>query len=248
MARRGRGCVVAGCKRTAAVGSVVCAEHRDTALGEQTDREIMMMTQRLAAMARYEDQDEKRAAIRQFRRQVMRGDYAALFSTEMMRALDKEGSGYGLRQEIGMMRLAMLRLLTEEDDPSRMAHGMARLSGALGKSMERQESWEKAAEQRRRASAFMELYGEVTRAQADPPAMMTPAKRPAELVATIEVEDAPVGEFAPAMEPEYESLEPQRPAYPDYAVDVDEWEESVWGQRTRPSHGERDERIARGRR
>ncbi len=51
MARRGRGCVVAGCEKLAAVGSVVCAEHRDTALGEQTDREIMKMTQRLEAMA-----------------------------------------------------------------------------------------------------------------------------------------------------------------------------------------------------
>ncbi|MEZ4504272.1 MAG: hypothetical protein R2848_00125 [Thermomicrobiales bacterium] len=62
------------------------------------------------------------------------GDYAALFSSEMVNALS-EGRRFGLQTEIGMMRVAMLRLMLEEENPSRMAHGLAKLSGALGKSI-----------------------------------------------------------------------------------------------------------------
>ena len=61
-----------------------------------------------------------------------------------------------MQQEIGMMRVAMLRLMLEEENPSRMAHGLAKLSGALGKSMERQETWEKADRQRRSYAAYVE--------------------------------------------------------------------------------------------
>ncbi|MEZ4505436.1 MAG: hypothetical protein R2848_06050 [Thermomicrobiales bacterium] len=155
MARRGRTCVVEGCERKAAMGSVVCQEHRDSALGEQTDREIVKMTQRLAEMAKYEEGEEKREAVRTFRRQVARGDYAALFSSEMVNALSEEGRGFGLQTEIGMMRVAMLRLMLEEENPSRMAHGLAKLSGALGKSMERQAEWDKAARQARSYQQYL---------------------------------------------------------------------------------------------
>ena len=93
MARRGRTCVVEGCERKAAMASVVCQEHRETALGEQTDREILKMTQRLAEMGRFEDAEERREAVQTFRRQVARGDYAALFSSEMVQALAEEGKG-----------------------------------------------------------------------------------------------------------------------------------------------------------
>jgi hypothetical protein len=65
------------------MGSVVCQEHRDSALGEQTDREIVKMTQRLAEMGKFEDAEARREAVQTFRRQVARGDYAALFSSEI---------------------------------------------------------------------------------------------------------------------------------------------------------------------
>jgi hypothetical protein len=186
MARRGRSCVVAGCERKAAVGSVVCAEHRDTALGEQTDREIIKLTQRLEVMARYEEGEEKRAAAQEFRRQVMRGDYAVLFSSEMLRTLTEAGKGYDLQPEIGMMRMAMLRLMLDEENPSRLAHGLAKLSGALGKSMERQAMWDQ------------------------------PAEWP-------------------------------RAGYPDYYLDVEELQDTVWGKGQEESGGSGKGRIARGR-
>jgi len=220
MARRGRGCVVDGCPKVAAVGSVVCAEHRDTALGEQTDREIMKMTHRLEAMARYEEEEEKREAMRQFRRQVMRGDYAALFSSEMVRALAEEGKGYGMREEIGMMRVAMMRLMLEEENPSRMAHGMAKLSGSLGKAMERQEAWERTEQQRVQYRAHQEA-----RRAAAAAAVETSGKDDVEAVqaeARIEQLSHAVGKAEPSESIEFKDLDWPRVGYPDYYTEVED--------------------------
>jgi hypothetical protein len=238
MARRGRKCVVADCQKVAAVGSVVCQEHRDTALGEQTDREIMKMTQRLDAMAKYEDGEEKREAVRLFRRQVARGDYAALFSSEMVNTLTQQGKGYDLLPEIGMMRMAMLRLMLEEENPSRMAHGLAKLSGALGKSMERQEAWDKAERQRRQVRAYREANkfpappgfdGEVIETRGG--MVATEPEAGAERDAIVETADAMIDQLEKAVggaereeSGEVSSSDWPRPGYPDYYVDVDDWE------------------------
>lgn len=228
MARRGRTCVVEGCERKAAMGSVVCQEHRDSALGEQTDREIVKMTQRLAEMAKYEEGEEKRDAVRTFRRQVARGDYAALFSSEMMNALNEEGRGFGLQTEIGMMRVAMLRLMLEEENPSRMAHGLAKLSGALGKSMERQAEWDKAARQARSYQQYLAAARTVAPVVVDEPQEAHVADAPmdvAEEDEALEIEvrvvedELPVGqiEAEPVGGPEW-----PRTGYPDYYIEVEE--------------------------
>jgi hypothetical protein len=155
MTRRGRTCVVPECDQRAVIGSVVCNEHKGSALGEQTDREILKMTQRLSEMAKLEESGERREAAQEFRRQVARGDYATLFSTKMVESLKDEGRGYGLRQEIGMMRVAMMRLLLEEESPSKMAHALAKLSSALGKSMQIQEGWDEAEANRMKRARYL---------------------------------------------------------------------------------------------
>ena len=83
------------------MASVVCQQHRETALGEQTDREILKMTQRLAEMGRFEDAEERREAVQAFRRQVARGDYAALFSSEMVKGLGRKGRVMGCSRRSG---------------------------------------------------------------------------------------------------------------------------------------------------
>ncbi len=42
-----------------------------------------------------------------------------------------------------MLRIAMRRVLTEEEDPAKMAHGLAKLSGALGRAIVLQENRER---------------------------------------------------------------------------------------------------------
>lgn len=141
MARRGRACVAPGCERRAAPGSVVCAEHRWTALGAETDREIVQLTQRFEAMSRVEDAEARREAVSTFRTQLERGEYAALKSAQMLQMLDESGGELDLTREIGMLRIAMLRVLSEEEQPSRMAHALAKLSFAMGRTMKLQEEW-----------------------------------------------------------------------------------------------------------
>jgi hypothetical protein len=120
---------------------MVCTEHRDTALGEQTERELAMMTRRLGAMARLEGEEEKRQAYTLFRRQLMRGDYAAVFSSKMTSLLDQAGEDIDLKLAIGSLRVGIMRVLTEEEHPSRMAHALAKLTFAMGRAMTLQAKW-----------------------------------------------------------------------------------------------------------
>ncbi len=87
--------------------------------------------------------EAKREAARAFRQEVMRGEYAALFSSTFDEMLAKSGEDHDLTGEIGMLRIAMRRVLTEEEEPSKMAHGLAKLSGALGRAICLQESRER---------------------------------------------------------------------------------------------------------
>lgn len=65
-----------------------------------------------------------------FRARLAAGDYDALLGPGLRDVL-QQASEAGLEAEIGMMRVAMARLLQEERDSSRMAHGVARVAGVL---------------------------------------------------------------------------------------------------------------------
>lgn len=139
MAKRGRQCVVPECERQVTPGALVCAEHRQTALGKELGREVALLTQQVTTLERAEQEGEKREAARIFRQQVLRGEYAALFSSKFHEMLQAAGENESLKGEIGMLRVAMVRVMTEEENPSRMAHALAKLSFALGRAL-KQES------------------------------------------------------------------------------------------------------------
>ncbi len=139
MAKRGRMCVVPACERQVTPGALVCAEHRQTALGKELGREVALLSQQVTTLERAEQEGEKREAARVFRQQVLRGEYAALFSWKFHEMLQSAGEEESLKGEIGMLRVAMVRVMTEEENPSRMAHALAKLSFALGRAL-KQES------------------------------------------------------------------------------------------------------------
>ncbi len=97
----------------------------------------------VAALEKAEQGIEKREAARAFRQEVMRGEYAALFSSKFDEMLADSGKEHDLTEEIGMLRIAMRRVLTEEEEPAKMAHGLAKLSGALGRAIHLQEARER---------------------------------------------------------------------------------------------------------
>ena len=68
-------------------------------------------------------------AVREFRARLARGEYRALFEPPLGEVLTQAAAEQGLADEIGALRVAMARLLAEEEDASKMAVGVARLAG-----------------------------------------------------------------------------------------------------------------------
>ncbi|TXG78402.1 MAG: hypothetical protein E6R14_12695, partial [Thermomicrobiales bacterium] len=101
------------------------------------------MTQRLTMMERLESKAARNETARAFRQQVLRGEYAAVFGAKFEEMLTESGTEHDLTGEIGMLRIAMRRVLTEEEEPAKMAHGLAKLSGALGRAIVLQEQRER---------------------------------------------------------------------------------------------------------
>jgi hypothetical protein len=94
-------------------------------------------------MGRLESAEARQETARAFRQQVLRGEYAVVFSAQFEEMLTDSGREHDLTGEIGMLRIAMRRVLTEEEEPAKMAHGLAKLSGALGRAISLQEQRER---------------------------------------------------------------------------------------------------------
>ena len=81
------------------------------------------------------------APLATFRARVATGSFDAVVGRPLRRALTQAADDRTLEPEIGALRLAMLRLLREEPDPTRLANGLARLAGvALQAARVRQSS------------------------------------------------------------------------------------------------------------
>ena len=103
-------CAARGCGRWTGAGAEFCRRHgQDHDPGED------------------EDADSDRLAT--FRARVAAGDYDAVLAPGLREVLRGAAADPGLDAEIGAMRLALVRLLDEERDASRMAVGVARVAG-----------------------------------------------------------------------------------------------------------------------
>jgi hypothetical protein len=64
-----------------------------------------------------------------FRARLDAGDYDALIGQGLRRTLQHAAADVTLEAEIGALRVALAKLLHEEDDPSRLAAGVSRVAG-----------------------------------------------------------------------------------------------------------------------
>lgn len=71
------------------------------------------------------DSAQRRLAL--FRKRLQAGNYDAILGFGLRRTLRGAAADAGLEAETGILRLALIRLLTDESDPSRLAAGAARL-------------------------------------------------------------------------------------------------------------------------
>jgi hypothetical protein len=66
-------------------------------------------------------------ALRAFRERLARGEYRGLFEPPLGEVLLQAAAEQGLADELGAVRVALARLLAEEEDASKLAVGVARL-------------------------------------------------------------------------------------------------------------------------
>lgn len=139
---RGRG-GEAGCGRFVGPGRTRCAEHGEEEWPTETEP-----TERPGEA---------------FRRRLAEGEYRALFDPAVAEVIAQAGRERDLADVIGMLRLALARLVTEEQDAAKLAGGVARVSGVLVQAARAQRALvgdESDELQRALTRALIELDGE----------------------------------------------------------------------------------------
>ena len=118
-------CAARGCGRWTRADETFCQRHRD---GDDDEP--------LAQLPRGAEEEGQES----FAARLSAGDYTSLLPPGLRDALRQASADDGLEAEIGALRVALLRLLQEERDPSRMAVGIARVAGVALQAMRQQQA------------------------------------------------------------------------------------------------------------
>jgi hypothetical protein len=162
-----RQCLVEGCGQLVRPGKVICRAHGKTVFGRIVSEEVTALARELGAMAdKGDDEAGQRLAVREFRRRVERGEYAALFAGRLREAIGEAagGGGAGFEEERAALRAALWRVMGDEGvDAVRQAHAVSRLVGTTVRAAKAEAAARKAdgGEGARDAlAALLELLGE----------------------------------------------------------------------------------------
>jgi hypothetical protein len=79
-------------------------------------------------------------AIREFQERLARGEYRALFEPSLNEVMHQAAEARALVDEIGAVRVALAKLLAEEEDASKLATGVARLASVAIQAAKAQRS------------------------------------------------------------------------------------------------------------
>jgi len=127
----GRRCAVAGCGRFVGKGKVVCPDHGRGGEGRAVSGAIGRLARGIEdAAAAGAGLGEGRA---RFARAVARGEFGELFGGRLREVLAGAAAERGLTEELGALRVALVRLLSEEEDAGKLALGVARLAHATAR-------------------------------------------------------------------------------------------------------------------
>jgi hypothetical protein len=140
MARRGRRCLVEGCWRKARSGKAVCRDHEQSGVGRVIGQEVTKLEREMRTLLEAKDEQERVGAARHFRRKVERGEFATLFSGKFGELVQELGHKEGMQDEIGALRVAVIRLMLEENDPAKMATALSKVVHATAVAMKVQSA------------------------------------------------------------------------------------------------------------
>ena len=85
-------------------------------------------------------EERRRRAAAEFRAGVAGGDYRGLFDQGLAQIMAQAGRERGLGDEIGALRVALARLLAEEEDAGKLALGIARITSAAARAARAQQA------------------------------------------------------------------------------------------------------------
>ena len=110
-------CGAPGCGRFVRAGEARCRRHGGD-VGDADEWEDSALAE-----------EGSRRGARRFRDLLAQGEYRALFEPPLGEVLTQAAAERPLVDEIGALRVALARLLAEEEDASKLAAGVARLAG-----------------------------------------------------------------------------------------------------------------------
>jgi hypothetical protein len=123
---------------------VVCRDHEGTELGKQMAREITKLEREMRALLHATGAEQRAIAVERFRKCVERGDFATVFAGKMQQLFEQQNGNAVFEDEIGALRVAMMRLMLEENDPVALANALSKVTNATIRAVKAQEELQNA--------------------------------------------------------------------------------------------------------
>jgi hypothetical protein len=108
----------------------VCREHARTAEGQAISRAVAKLAQDVAVAAGPGGRDEP---VEAWAERLTLERYRALLDARLRQVLEEAAARRGLDEELGALRMVLLRLLVEEEDLDKLARNVSRVASAAAR-------------------------------------------------------------------------------------------------------------------
>jgi hypothetical protein len=102
-------------------------------------REVTKLEREMRSLLHATGPEQRTLAVERFRKCVERGDFATIFANKMEQLFDQHNGNAVFQDEIGALRVAMMRLLVEENDPVALASALSKVTNATIRAVKAQE-------------------------------------------------------------------------------------------------------------
>jgi hypothetical protein len=116
---------------------MVCHDHEMTGLGKSMAQQVSKLEREVRSLIEATNTEAREGAAKRFRQKVERGDFALLFADRMEALLSEDKRGF--QDELGALRVSMMRLLLEENDPTKLAMALSAVTNAQVRAAKAQE-------------------------------------------------------------------------------------------------------------
>jgi hypothetical protein len=116
---------------------LVCPDHEQTGYGKSMAQQVSKLEREVRTLVEATNPEARDGAAKRFRQKVERGDFALLFADRMEALFTEDKRGF--EDELGALRVAMMRLLLEESDPAKLAMALSAVTNAQVRAAKAQE-------------------------------------------------------------------------------------------------------------